>query len=1102
MGAVSRIFANHANLVRQAVIQSTAQRPSTDIRRLSQVRAGSGRLALAGPYTGAVDREIEVEVVDAAGTLRASAPVISGVGNGALEVTAIAPGAVSERVTFTMLDVGSDAKAATLEFFGVTLAARATGAGGNAITVEVDRSGLVVTDLPVSTLAAIPAGTTSLDGPQWDFGQPPATDSGVPTSALRLQFAGFPQVHRSWKTWESGRWLYKLDPAPAWEIPVNTLVRSVTGSYGVTITDGVTPEVYTAITVYELLQQIQGRSALVEVRGVVAADTAPGGQAVTDIPLRTDAHALPVQVITGGRSVQTLRDVAVIDPAAATENITVTSIGRGSSGLVFEVSGSVSGSMPPAIAGQSYESGPIAFSIPSLPVSAIGASGAQIKGVFTPASREPEEPIPAVCFRPLTLGALAKDRQVTFTYRKRPDTACSCSGISDLLLSAACLGLEEGSLGTTDPAYTSRVSLMLAWRKAFIYANTSEAPEDYWTVTVTFDVGGVPTVGVCDELFGTEASAIAFSGSFAQGALYSMVGAGAGGSCMVNGKMFTFAAGIAGGSYNVTSAVIGSGTRTEKSFRAIQVEIDFAEQALGLLMGALAEVYAHSGALALWDAFWIEVQGDFDALDDAYGLDTYAIDPGYLARYRAQLDVIRMEAGILPKSDASSSGGGCWRDDQDAAYWWVDESGEYLPAFTGAAYYSVVLNNDGVPEGTQEFGMAVQTACESSLKDGDKITITIRGAASRDWQIGDQFTIPVVGAAAAQFGGGAAGDPIQTWSVTGSVSGALADFDYDNTAPAPYSDGPITATLTPGGIPWQAGDRITVDLERGTVRWRDVGGIWTTVDLFDPLALDLGDGLTLMATTGAAPSFVAGDNWRFKAVATHGTDRLRQPKVGRGYAWDGAAVEIDLDLGAVSPIEVVLLALHTLSDGAALVVEGCDTPIDLADPGAVWAVVPAWSVGPIVARPGDGTTARYLRVTVSGAGDGASIGWLWAGVPWAPTIDASEITQVRQYALARGGGLNARAIYRGRGTGGRWRWTASDGAALYGADLDGLLALVDHVAEQGAEPVVVQPDYRTPAGAALAILDLDALEVADWFEFQEPTQLAASVELPFKAVLL
>lgn len=229
--SVNRILANNVNAVRSAEIAASAQRASTDIRLIAQNRQGGGRLEVSGSYTGAADTVIDVEILGGeAGALRASEPIVNGVGSGTLEVLSVNQSALPETLAFSLLHAGDPATPALLEFFGTTLAARAPGASGNAISVSVRRN-LSFADLPYATLETISAGTSQFEGPQWDWGQPSATDSGIPKAALRIAFKGFPTVHRAWKTWEDGRFVYRLDPPTVYEIPADVRIQSVSGDY-------------------------------------------------------------------------------------------------------------------------------------------------------------------------------------------------------------------------------------------------------------------------------------------------------------------------------------------------------------------------------------------------------------------------------------------------------------------------------------------------------------------------------------------------------------------------------------------------------------------------------------------------------------------------------------------------------------------------------------------------------------------------------------------------------------------------------------------------------------------------------------------------------
>lgn len=1017
----TRILGNAHNKVRAAVIAASAQRPSTQVHLLAQNRAGNGSMGLSGAYTGGADTVVDVEVLGGPdGQLRATTPVLQGVGNGTLDVQSIDVGAVPQTLRFSLLDAGKAATHAMLDFFGVQLAARAPGVDGNSIELTVTRN-LTYTDLPFSTLESISAGATSFEGAQFDWGQPPGNNGQVPAGALRIAFAGIPQVLRAWKTWENGRFTYRLNPALAYEVPENTRVRAVSGDYTLTVTDGTDTETYSAVTMFDFLAQVQARSALLQVLGVVAEDRAPGGQAVTDIPLRTDAHALPV--IASVRRAQTMQ-VGAVSPTAPTENIVVVNEGRATGGAQYwSVRGGVSGQLPPAYTGVPYTAGPVAFTIPT-PASSVSAQ-ASIKSRFEPTTRRDDEGLPAICFKPEVLGIAATDKEVTFVYKKRPPADCSCSQLPALPVSLQCLGLLPEDEGAMDPAVKTRLLDLMEWRADFLAENigleprTSDGnPDMDYAARVKMDANDVS---------------------------------------MLNGVV-----------------------------QALQ--------------DCLTEVSENSDALTEWDAVVVALKAEFLPYQELSGFPVS--DPenvaALLRKYGAALDVCRVKAGILPKSDASGEQGSpCWRDPGDA-FLWEHTEGIYLPMFTNQPYVSVIRDADGKVVSTQEFGIGLVTQCEHRLKVGDRITIRISNTHNQAaWSEGDKFTIPVIAAGSAPLTGGTDGSPVQTWTVRSSSLGALPDWLYDPGAPALYTSGPADVELLPGGIPFEVGDTLAFDIEGGELRWRRDGGAWTTADLYGP-ALDLGDGLLLEATAGPAPSFLAADSWQFRAVATYGTDRMRQPRVGRAFAWDGPAVTLDIDLLAPVPVEVVMLALHEIPQGASVTVSG-----GLAGY-AEWSKPLALHPVLAFARVDEENSAavRYLRVTITGADAGGSIGWLWAGMGWQPSV-TPRITRARTWALSRGTGVNEGGLYRGAGVGGNWSWDQrGEQAALLANCYDSLFSLLDHAAREGAEALAMVPDLDSPDHASLCTVDSEQIEATDNMDWQSTAERIVSLSLPLRPVLV
>ena len=501
----------------------------------------------------------------------------------------------------------------------------------------------------------------------------------------------------------------------------------------------------------------------------------------------------------------------------------------------------------------------------------------------------------------------------------------------------------------------------------------------------------------------------------------------------------------------------------------------------------------------------------------------------YPKKYQSKAWHCLAVAGIDPKPESSTlTGSECWTDYGDS-HWWVDTSGVYMPAFTNHPYVSAIQGDDGKIRSSKEFGFGLVTACAHRLKEGDEITITISGtgAAGTSYNSAtDTVLLPILAARAAAFTGGAAGDPTQTWSV--QLDGAeLPDYRFNPRTPTDYdaAESPLIARLIPGGIPFVEGDAVLVSIEGGELRWRQAPaggtpGAWQAAPVF--ANTDLGNGLTLSAQAGLAPSFCAGDSWQFQAVATHGATRALTPRPGEGFAFDGDECTLSVYLekpasvaaagqpqGGHSPLggqqvtdpqsgagarvgaSYLMIALHTLPETAQIGIAGQGFSLS----------VPAHA-GPIIIPLPAGTTGA-VGIHITGAGEGAMIGWAWAGEGWTPTVSASLFQLVRQYGLARADGLNPSALYRGAGTAARIEWQAGAGAALSRADLDDLLALLDAAARAGLEPLCLVPDISTPETAALAVLDQDDVQIDETLNFaQDGTRtLDTSVSLGFKAIM-
>ncbi len=1087
MPSVQRYLSGRHNLARTAALSASSVRASTAIDRVSAVRAGGGRVRADGDYTGHEATLLDVEIVAAGGTPRSSVPQFAGVGNGSLAVTAVDSGAAQQTFTLTLADLGVPTATAGLDVRDVRLRAKATGAAGNNVRINVQPL-LARTATAWALLTDWPTSQTLQTGPQWDFGGLPlSSDGAVDSSSPRLQFGFDPQVYRPYRTFKDGEWRFGLSPDLQRSVTSGTKVYAITGRYLVTVTDGTTTETFgdtgalqpAIVTFYDLLQALAA-STLVDVAGVVAAERRPGGQAAIDVPLRTQAWLL---ALSGRIKLESIS----VPATAPTQTLLVRCINADVVGQErWSVSADVSGSLPTATTGIPYISAAALFTVPPIapPVESTGRWSFK----FNPMPRLDTQGLPSLCVRPFRMGINARPLTVTFRYARRPPADCKCSDMPTPKISDRCLGIGDDSM-TLDPAHASRLQALFEWRRDFVESNT--------------DVGPPPNYSSADMDF-----ADAVTGAFAQALAetYEEVAALAEWDLAVTAMEADMAALDAMGTYATwprsseiqnNLSTLYANPVTGKLYRCIVQMTDVLWDVK--LSDESFQRWANPAATE-WDVAvttpftvpsdnnpmitatyqYIGAETDLRAGGDADAQTRAQL----LRRYAARMDYVRTLAGIVPKSESSSSdAGGCWIDHGDA-YWWVDTDGYYLPAFTNQAYISARRDTEtGKAYSTKEFGFGLVVACPDRLLVGDEVTIRIEQVdTERPYRVGDEAVVQTVGAAPAWLSGGVDGTDVQTWRVAASAAGALASYmvPTDGSAVPSYTAAGVTLQLAPGGIPFELGDSFSFAVEAGQYRWRRDGGAWSTpADIPASGPATLADGLQLQFEPGAAPSFVAADAYTFDVRQPHAASHV-QDAGATVWAWAGATANTVIDFGAVVPVDVFAMARYTLPAGAIITVE-------LSADATTWSAPVVLDVARAVAVHSfaGGATARYLRVAVVSA-TGGSIGWLWAGVPLATTYSASSCQRTRRWAVQRGGGYNPSALYAGAGDGWQIAWDPMGGGLgghLLQADVESLLGVVDW-AQQHDEPLVFMPHHAHTQDASLVRASTDAMDVTDVHEYQ------------------
>lgn len=467
----------------------------------------------------------------------------------------------------------------------------------------------------------------------------------------------------------------------------------------------------------------------------------------------------------------------------------------------------------------------------------------------------------------------------------------------------------------------------------------------------------------------------------------------------------------------------------------------------------------------------------------------------YASRYTSSMDAVRAAAGIVKKADASSkSGDGCWRDNGDTYWWSVTGSvgGDYAPAFSNSPYISCRQACGGAYFSTREFAFQVNVKCPEALKVGDTITLAMGDSGwPSTYQVGDVLYLPVIAAQDLYLAGGNDGDNVQTWHIDGSVDGPFPAYLNDLDLPTPYSANGLQFQINAGGIPFEAGDLYKFSVEGGHWRWRKDAGAWSLPSPVSGVGDALSDGLSEFFTTGAAPSFVAGDLYRFRALQPSSLSNVVSPDTD-AWRWSGAGATLTANLGAVRLIDCAALAFHTLPVGAVVTISG-------GSDGVIWdwAESIPWRLG-TMAMLWTARTATWLKIDIANANGGA-IGWAWAGEALSTEFSA-ECQLRRDYAVERGAGLNPSAAFMGITRSGSIEWTE---ASLSDADMTKLLDLLDHLKSDDDAPMILIPHRLRPEDAWPVRVVMDEVDYQEVWNNQPNDGSARrySMKLPVKGVM-
>ena len=819
----------------------------------------------------------------------------------------------------------------------------------------------------------------------------------------------------------------------------------------------------------------------------------------------------------------------------------------------WQVSGSLSGDLGIVVTGAPFTdpTGKFGFTIPT----ALPPDSETSKGRFSATGvayvgRDAGVEYPPICPAGLLLGPDATNQTITLTYTKRPTGECLCLDMPVPNLSTACLGIIGESEGTMtyQAANVTRLTSLYDWAADTVRDNSYYKPSALYGAQAPFVSSPSTANGYAAEslfaLMKKFEETLALVDALPAGAYYTSGTANWDTvvtemradidklTSAVQSTVYPAYEALAArdavglfidntGAIKVRKAVAGCiryGFVTAAVSAAANATVYFWGHITGLTGLTTGQTYA---ADATMPGGFVDGTGtQIPTYGSTFAVTATAISGTELSvlqetqraqefasllsdRYKARLSWVLMSAGISPlgKSSASvlESGDGCWQDYGDAYYWEVvgSEGGAYAPAFNNKPYYSSRRATDKDRYfSTHEFAYQINVKCPQLLLEGDQITLSIGEAGSGGtYQVGDTLTLPVIAAQALYLAGGQAGSKIQKWYVSGSVTGAMALYTFDPDTPVAYSASGLTFLLEPGGVPFEKGDKFTFGIEGGHYKWRKtvagVAGAWSASTAIPSSPAVLDAGLSIGFTTGAAPSFVAGDLYQLTVLQPWAVSNLTTPSVER-WQWTGAAPTLVADLGTAQSITMAALALHTLPTGSTILLEG-GTSAGVY----TWSEALTWQAGTIV-KEFAAQTARYLRITL-GSASGGGIGWLWAGTPLTTSLSAS-VQLRRQYKVARGDtGLYEGGLSLGKTVGGSVSW--SEGA-MNETDMAGLTALLDWVKAEDDEPFVFVPQITRATEVLLARVLTDEVDLVDVYDYQPASGLERrfSAELPLSGV--
>jgi hypothetical protein len=144
---------------------------------------------------------------------------------------------------------------------------------------------------------------------------------------------------------------------------------------------------------------------------------------------------------------------------------------------------------------------------------------------------------------------------------------------------------------------------------------------------------------------------------------------------------------------------------------------------------------------------------------------------------------------------------------------------------------------------------------------------------------------------------------------------------------------------------------------------------------------------------------------------------------------------------------------------------------------------------------GASQVVAQIVLTLSAAG---SIVYLWMGEPLTTDLAPDSIEIRRQWDMVRGAKSNYGAVYLAQGYAGKISWQNF----ISKAEFDAHIAMIDHVKQNGDEPIVFIPHHIHPEEAFLCRVETDQVDMMDMMQYHpdNSSNRIMSLSIPFTPV--